>query len=89
MRCSKAHSLFAADRLSVQLSQVTELSQVEMSEIFREFSEKARTSSLFKVSLLALSNLRMLRHYAKQAFTHGESTRNWDVCPCSASLQIL
>ena len=37
MRCSKAHSLFAADRLSVQLSQVTELSQVETSKTFCEF----------------------------------------------------
>ena len=37
MRCSKAHSLFAADRLSVQLSQVTELSQGETSQTFREF----------------------------------------------------
>ena len=36
MRCSKAHSLFAADRLSVQLSQVTELSQVETSKTFHE-----------------------------------------------------
>ena len=40
MRCSKAHSLFAADRLSVQLSQVTELSQVEMSRTFCEFFTK-------------------------------------------------